>query len=148
MSEMSRFSPVCCDANIVVRLITRSDSGASSDLWSRWRNERRRIVAPLLLRYEVANAFHRLQHAGQLSNETTTSFLLTAHALPIDYRTDESVHQRAVAFARQFNRPAAYDAHYLAVAEALSAEFWTTDERLFNAVHHELTWVNLVTIAT
>lgn len=145
---MIRFSPVCCDANIVVRLITRSDAGASSDLWSRWRDEGRRIVAPLLLRYEVTNAFHRLQHAGQLTTATTTTFLQTALALPIDYSTDDSLHARAGAFARRFNRPAAYDAHYLAVAEAIDAEFWTTDERLFNAVRHELPWVNLVTTST
>lgn len=141
---MSRYLPVCCDANIVVRLITQSDAGASNDLWTRWRNEGRQIVAPLLLRYEVTNAFHRLQHAGKLTNETTSAFLQTALALPIDYRADESLHTRATAFARRFNRPAAYDAHYLAVAEAADAEFWTTDERLFNAVRHQLSWINLV----
>ncbi len=145
---MTRFSPVCCDANIVVRLITRSDAGASSDLWFRWRDEGRRIVAPLLLRYELTNAFHCLQFAGRLTTEATTTFLQTALALPIDYSTDESLHARAGALARRFNRRAAYDAHYLAVAEAIGADFWTTDERLFNAVRHELPWVNLVKTST
>jgi predicted nucleic acid-binding protein len=33
------------------------------------------------------------------------------------------------------NRPTAYDAQYLAVAERHQADFWTADERLFNALN-------------
>jgi predicted nucleic acid-binding protein len=42
--------------------------------------------------------------------------------------------------ATRFNRPATYDAHYLALAEMMDCEFWTADERLFNAVRDELSW--------
>jgi len=45
------------------------------------------------------------------------------------------------ALAAQFNRPAAYDSQYLAVAERLGCEFWTADERLYNAVKTHLSWV-------
>ena len=43
--------------------------------------------------------------------------------------------------ATRFNRPAAYDAHYLALAEMMNCEFWTADRRLFNVVKDELPWV-------
>ena len=43
------------------------------------------------------------------------------------------------------NRPEAYDTQYLAVAEREGCEFWTTDSRLYNSVHHTLPWVQLVT---
>ena len=43
--------------------------------------------------------------------------------------------------ATRFNRPTAYDAKYLALAEMMNCEFWTADERLFNAVRDELSWV-------
>ena len=43
--------------------------------------------------------------------------------------------------AARFNRPAAYDAHYLALAEMMNCEFWTADRRLFNVVKDELPWV-------
>lgn len=141
---MSKSSPVCCDASIVVRLITGADGGAAGDLWARWRTEGRQVIAPVLLRYEVANAFHRLLYAGRASEAGATEYLQTALALPIDYRDDTALHRRAVEIARRFNRPAAYDAHYLAVAQEAGAEFWTTDERLFNAVRHEFFWINLV----
>ena len=41
---------------------------------------------------------------------------------------------RAFELATRFRRPAAYDAHYLALAEHLACPFWTADERLYNSV--------------
>jgi predicted nucleic acid-binding protein len=52
------------------------------------------------------------------------------------------LYQRAWELARHFDRPAAYDAHYLALAEMEGCPLWTADGRLFNAVRHELDWVN------
>jgi predicted nucleic acid-binding protein len=43
--------------------------------------------------------------------------------------------------ATRFNRPAAYDAHYLALAEMMNCEFRTADRWLFNVVKDELAWV-------
>ena len=43
--------------------------------------------------------------------------------------------------AKRFNRPQAYDSHYLALAEMLGLELWTADERLYNAVKDALPWV-------
>jgi predicted nucleic acid-binding protein len=34
----------------------------------------------------------------------------------------------------EHNRPTAYDEQYLAVAERYQSDFWTADERMFNAV--------------
>jgi predicted nucleic acid-binding protein len=101
-------------------------------------------VAPWLLRYEVTNALHRLRLFGQLTDAALEEQVRAVLALPISYTADESLHLDAVRLARRFNRPASYDAHYLALAEREGAEFWTADERLFNAVHHQLPWVHLV----
>lgn len=51
------------------------------------------------------------------------------------------LHHRAWERAYRFKQPAAYDAHYLALAEMLGCEFWTADRRLHNAVKDELPWV-------
>jgi hypothetical protein len=45
---------------------------------------------------------------------------------------------------RPLSLPAAYDAHYLALAERVGAEFWTTDRRLANKVREALPWVHLL----
>jgi len=47
---------------------------------------------------------------------------------------DDALLKRGYVLAEEFNRPTAYDAQYLALAERLACEFWTADERLFNAV--------------
>jgi predicted nucleic acid-binding protein len=48
--------------------------------------------------------------------------------------------------ADRFALPAAYDAHYLALADWLGGEFWTADRRLAKAVGEALPWVRLVEI--
>lgn len=44
--------------------------------------------------------------------------------------------------ANRFNRPRAYDAQYLALAQRLDSDFWTADERLFNAVNETFSQIN------
>lgn len=43
--------------------------------------------------------------------------------------------------AHQFNLPATYDPHYLALAEREGCEYWTADARLWNTVKGKLAWV-------
>jgi alpha-galactosidase len=49
---------------------------------------------------------------------------------------------RVFALAQRLALPAAHDAHYLALAERLGAEFWTADQRLVRAVQPQLSWVH------
>lgn len=46
--------------------------------------------------------------------------------------------------ARQFNQPTAYDTAYLALAQLYRCDFWTADEKLYNAVNDRLPWVRWV----
>jgi len=64
--------------------------------------------------------------------------LKAALSLPLRLHGDVSLHRWAVDLAERFSLPAAYDAHYLALAEWLGGEFWTADRRLAQAVGY--TW--------
>jgi len=64
--------------------------------------------------------------------------------LPIELHGDEALHQRALELAARFTLPAAYDAHYLALAERFRAPLWTTDRRLAKAVGDNLPEIRLV----
>ena len=53
----------------------------------------------------------------------------------------DGLHQRALALAHAYRLPAAYDAHYLALAEYFGCELWTDDGRLFRGVQDDLSFV-------
>lgn len=97
----------------------------------------------MLLRYEVTNAFYRYYKAGTLDMAEAREALNIAFALPIRFYSDGELHESARMMAGRFALPAAYDAHYLALAERHGATFFTTDRRLVNAVQSALPWVQL-----
>jgi predicted nucleic acid-binding protein len=144
MRSTTSTSAICVDANLVIRRVAEPDNGPVQELWGRWAARRQRLVAPTLLRYEVTNALYRSQRAGLLSPEARRDLLAAALALPIEVQGDAALHQEAADLAERFALLAAYDAHYLALAQRLGTEFWTTDGRLGRAVRPTLSWVRLV----
>lgn len=51
----------------------------------------------------------------------------------LDLYETSGLHGRALELASELGQGAAYDAHYLALAEALDCELWTADERFRRA---------------
>jgi len=135
---------ICVDANLITRLVVAPDDQPVQQLWRQWQLENRRLAAPILLRYEVTNALYRYQKQGLLSKEIVHISLKAILVLPIQLYGEADLHRRALALAERFALPTAYDAHYVAVAEQLDAEFWTSDRRLAHAVQSALSWVHLV----
>jgi predicted nucleic acid-binding protein len=139
---MNNSTIVCIDANIVTQRVI---SNAGEDLWEDWAQSSIRLVAPTLLYYEVTNSLYRYLKTGIFTLDTVEKTLRAALALPIELVGEAHLHQRAKDLAAKFNLPAAYDAHYLALAEHLDAELWTADKHLFNTVHsYGVEWVKLV----
>jgi predicted nucleic acid-binding protein len=138
-------SMICVDASAIVRMLT---SGARDTpvvtLWREWHEARRTIVAPTLLYYEVSNALHRYVVHSELLSEEATEAMEAALALGITLYGDADLHRRALKLADRFALPATYDAHYLALAKMMGAEFWTADRRLVKAVSADLPWVHKV----
>jgi len=135
---------VCVDANLVLRLVSDPADEPVQRLWERWDAERRQLAAPTLLYYEVANALYRYQRLGYLSHSSVKLAFGAALALPLELHGESDLHWRALELAGKFSLPAAYDAHYLALAELLAGEFWTADGRLARTVQSSLPWVHLV----
>jgi len=140
---------ICVDAGIVVRLVTGSEfSVRIADLWRGWQRRKATIVAPTLLFYEVANALHRYRVRGELLADEAAEALGAALALGIDLHGNRDLHRRAHRLVQRFDLPATYDAHYLALAEHLRAELWTTDAKLRRALDPPLPWLHPVGGAT
>jgi predicted nucleic acid-binding protein len=96
-----------------------------------------------LIYYEILNALYQYERHGKLSADTVAEAFDVALELPIRLYSDSALHLRAIQMARRFTLPAAYDAHYLALAERLDSELWTCDGRLVKKVGADLPWVHL-----
>ena len=115
-------SKVCVDANLVIALVTvEAFSSKVLALWREWTLADVQLAAPGLLRCEVASALHRKVIQGILDLEDARQALKKAMALDIQYRDSSDLSLQAFELAARFQRPAAYDAHYLALSEHLAA---------------------------
>lgn len=135
---------ICVDASFIIRLVTTTPIASPYfALWEQWIAAGADIVAPSLLFYEMVNGLYRQVLANNLLPEDAEQLLQAALMFPIRFCQDNSLHQRAYFLAQELNLSATYDAHYLALSEQLSAEFWTCDRRLFNSVQAIFPWVRL-----
>ena len=135
-------STVCTDAGIVIKLVIQeADSDLVHSLWHYWLQSDTKIVAPGILPFEITAVIRKLVYQGRISLTDGHAALRKALAFAVTISTPLGLHQAAWDLATRFNHPTAYDAHYLALAEMLSCEFWTADRRLYNAVHTQLPWV-------
>lgn len=137
-------TPICVDANIIVRLVAPDPDRDIQPMWQQWRVSGAEIIAPTLLRFEVVNAIHRRQVAGQISRSLAEDLVSTALDMPITYINEPWLHLDALRLAGSLGLPASYDAHYVALAQHFGATLWTADKRLYNAVHAHLDFVRLV----
>lgn len=106
-----------------------------------WQEQNFQLVAPTLFRYEVVAVARKAVFQSRITPEEgiqARDFMLQ---YPVQTHFDEILLKRAYEMATRYNRPTAYDSQYLALAERLEVEFWTVDERLFNRVNSDLTWV-------
>jgi predicted nucleic acid-binding protein len=136
-------SLVCADAGLAIMQVLREPLSDLADaLWADWNRHNVTIIAPLLWGYEVTSVIRKNTFRKLLAPEDEENALAAIVRLPVELRQPADLHQRAWILARRFDRPVAYDAHYLALAEMAGCPFWTSDERLFNAVHADLPWVH------
>ncbi|MGK7939689.1 MAG: type II toxin-antitoxin system VapC family toxin [Crocosphaera sp.] len=140
---------ICVDANFIVRLVNiQIANSAFITLWEEWRANEITVVAPTLFYYEVTNALYRMSKAEQMTIEQAKEALIDALSFNITLYGHQQLpnfHQTAFELANQFNLPASYDAHYLALAQHLNCDFYTGDKRLYNTVKNQISWIKLVT---
>lgn len=94
---------------------------------------------------EVTNILRqRMRASGGLSLGEASTLLddfLTVRFTIID---PAGLYHRALIIADTYGLPAAYDAHYVALAEWLECEFWTDDRKLVRRVERDLPFVRQI----
>lgn len=83
---------------------------------------------------EVTNALHQRVRRGELTLPAATQRMESLLSAGLELYQPPRLYGRALELVSQLRQGAAYDAHYLALAEALDCELWTADERLYRAV--------------
>ena len=134
---------ICIDASLLVRLMMGPNATKLETQLADWEKSGIQLAAPSLVHYEVSNALYQYHRLEFISKEALLLAQDAVLALPVQLFSDNSLHKKAIQLATQFNLPAAYDAHYLGLAQHLGAEFWTADKKLFKKVKLALDWVCL-----
>ena len=102
---------------------------------------RLQLAAPDLLLYKVTNAVVQARRRGRISDEQVEDILSSFEGLNIVLRS--VTWQQMLPLAQRFDR-SAYDAAYLALAEATAQPLVTGDLRMYNAVREHLDWVKWI----
>lgn len=140
---------VVVDASIALKWTVREhDSDAALALLADWSNTEVAVLAPTLLASEVTNILYRRVKNGELPfNEAKSgleAIIFPAITFDLIHTHTSGFFVRILELASQFKLSAAYDAHYLALAEREQCEFWTADERLYNSVKVQIAWIRLM----
>ena len=135
----------CVDASTVVAWLVPSQRTASlKDVWQAYAQGDDEFIAPPLLPAETLSAIRRLASRGMLSHEEAAGLVTDFLSLSIPTPVPAGLYQRAYTLATQYHRSTVYDTCYLALAELLSCELLTLDQRLYNAVKDDFPAVRLV----
>jgi predicted nucleic acid-binding protein len=138
-------SAVCVDASLMVRtLVYGLFSEQATALLAQWQRDQMALIAPALFAFEVTATVRRLVYLKELTPEEGEEAFARFWRIKVQLSHRHGIFPLAWALAKQFNRPRAYDTSYLALAQLNQCDFWTADEKLYNAVQGELAWVNWV----
>lgn len=119
------------DASAVVTLLLGGSAGAAVAARLQWAPGPRR--APHVLDLEVAQTFRRLTRAGRVDDPTAAACLRDFRDLGLEYHPHGPLLPRIWELRDNLT---AYDAAYVALAEALDAPLLTADARLAAAPGH------------
>jgi predicted nucleic acid-binding protein len=143
-AETEPYRRVVVDSSFVIRLLNRHPESQYGSIWREWEANGTSVFAPALLTYEVTNAFWKYEISGELSTDAVVDSIDRMITLPIEYVSAGDIHLLALEFVRRYWESKVYDSHFLALAQSLDCELWTSDKKLYNRVSAHLPWVRFI----
>ena len=136
---------MCVDASVAAKWVLKEDyAPLALALFRASMRAADVVVAPPLLPFEVANIIRKRMVRHALSLVDADALLAEFLTFPVTLMSPPDLHRQALALADAHGLPAAYDAHYLALAQHLGCDFWTDDRRLLRAVGGALPFVRWI----
>ena len=116
---------IVLDASVVVELLT--NGGLSAAIRNELAKCDEAFLAPHLIDVEVVSAIRRLAAGQRIDVHRSAQFLADLAALPAERYSHEPLIGRIWELRQNFT---AYDAAYIALAEATKSTLYTCDEKL------------------
>lgn len=128
-------SAIIVDCCVIFKWKLSSEEHASNalEMYFDWQNGAVEVHGTDLLPSEIGSAFLRALRRGRLTESEALAGTQELLALPFILHATTPLVTRAFAIANQHNQRI-YDCFYAALAEREGMEFWTGDERFYNAV--------------
>ena len=125
---------VVVDASVALKwVIEEEGTDEALALWDRWQTAGERVIAPPVLRAEVANALRQFVRRGVVTARDSADLLDSLLDI-VAIGEPPTLYARSLRMAHEFDLGAVYDALYLALAESENCEVWTADRKLARAV--------------
>ena len=136
---------VCIDSNLaLIRVLPDDRRPQAESLFRLWRSQDVRLVAPPLFSAEVTSVIRQKVYDRFLTAEDGERAFAQSLNWVVAIAAPQNLQRTAWFMAKLIDQRRAYDPQYLALARLLGCEFWTGDERLYNAAHRTLPWVHWV----
>ena len=136
---------IVVDANLTVALFVHLPySSQSEQLFALWRSQDVQLYVPALWPAEVVSALRKMVSVRQISSNDARQALATLEPIPIRVVLPvSSLLNLSLIWAERLKQNVAYDAQYIALAESLSAEFWSADQKLIQTLQRlEIHWAH------
>jgi predicted nucleic acid-binding protein len=135
---------IVLDANLIAALALQMPYAPAVEMkMLEWNRLGARFAAPALWSYEVGSALRKAVVTRFVPGKDLDGLIALVWALDIESIPDSpDLQRRALAWAERLRQSKSYDGAYLAVAEALGAEFWTADRALVDRAGVD--WVRLL----
>lgn len=125
---------VVVDASLAFKwLVEEENSDVAHSILQVWDRQGIGLAAPHLMPFEVTNALHRRVVRSELAVDVAAELMQDLMSLGVVLHETPELHGQALKLASQLQQGAAYDAHYIALAENLGCELWTADRRFHRA---------------
>jgi predicted nucleic acid-binding protein len=136
---------IVVDASVVAKwLLVEPHTDRARALYRGCLRGGEQIIAPHLLPFEIANILRQRMRRAGLPLAEAQRLMAQFHTFTVTLVEPPDLYDRALSLAEAHVLPAAYDAHYLALAERYACTLWTDDQRLLRLVGSALSFVSPV----
>ncbi|MFN0074406.1 MAG: type II toxin-antitoxin system VapC family toxin [Chloroflexota bacterium] len=138
---------IVVDASLTLHAVLPSDHQAPAlNQFETWMQVGEVFTTPSLWLAECASGIRRAIYLRQVTEPRGQALLRSLESLNVEiYPVDLPLCESALSWAQRLGQSRAYDGIYLALAERLGVECWTSDRRLTNGARQlGVEWVRTI----